>query len=1174
MRLTHIKLAGFKSFVDPTHIPVPGQLVGVVGPNGCGKSNVIDAVRWVLGESSAKQLRGESMQDVIFNGSGERKPVSRASVELIFDNSLGKLSGPWSQYSEISVKRVLERDGESSYYLNNQHVRRRDVADIFLGTGLGGRGYAIIEQGMISRIIEAKPEDLRNFLEEAAGVSKYRERRRETELRLEDTRENLLRVDDIRQELGRQLEHLETQAEKASRFRELDARAKTAQQVLWLTRKRDAAAQRLKIQKDIDALTLELEAETARLREAERKVEELRASHFSASDTVHAAQGRLYEANAEVARLEQQIQHLRTTRARSESQLAGVQAQQQEQEQKRTQSLAALADDQRDLETAHETVEQLAIDLEAARAALPGAEAAYQAARAHNDEVQRALSRGEQDLEVEKTRRGHSERMLAQLAARQSRLEQERDALELPEPSELVRLDRELEDATRSLAERREALALGENELPEREASLQQAESAAEALQHRLNQLDARLTALQQLQEQVSRAGELEPWLERNALTRSPRLWQSLRIREGWEDALEAILRERLNSIGLDDLSSVHALFGDPPPGKLSFHGLSTQLPGAMPQAPHGLERLADYVTCSDPRVAPTLADWLAGVYVLDDASRGVELARDLPAGNLLITAHGHMFTSRSASFHADDSEVHGILSRQREIESLFAEHKTVDQELTAAREQTAACKLAVDELEAQLERIRNECAELQEAQHQLKVDHISLSQLAERVSSRGMQIVRELEEIAAEVEREQQQTESALESEAAISLALEQSRTRIEEGHRALAEADSALRTRRSESQEIERNHQEAVFNAKTISQKINDINSLLEQISQLQSRLATERERLAAEVAETDEGPLQEQLQVALSSQREREQALAEARDLMEAAEAALREIEQARLSAEQKLGPMRERINELKLKEQESRLSEENYSTQLAEAQADEDALAVELEKGVKAGALQSEISRLNGEISALGAVNLAALEELGTSRERKSYLDAQAADLSEAVETLETAIRKIDRETRERLQETFNQVNDHFGRMFPALFGGGEAKLLMTGEEILDAGIQVIARPPGKRNSSIHLLSGGEKALTALSLVFSMFQLNPAPFCLLDEVDAPLDDNNTTRYCNLVKKMSESTQFMFITHNKITMEMAQQLVGVTMQELGVSRVVAVDIDEALRMREEAA
>ncbi len=698
MRLTHIKLAGFKSFVDPTHIPVPGNLVGVVGPNGCGKSNVIDAVRWVLGESSAKQLRGENMQDVIFNGSVERKPVSRASVELIFDNSLGKAGGAWSVYAEISIKRVLERDGESSYFINNQHVRRRDVADIFLGTGLGGRGYAIIEQGMISRIIEAKPEDLRNFLEEAAGVSKYRERRRETELRLEDTRENLLRVDDIRQELGSQLEHLEAQAEKAARYRELDSQLKTTQHLLWLTRKRDAAAQRNRIQRDVEAAALDIEAETARLRQAERQVEALRAGHYSASDAVHAAQGQLYETNAEVARLEQQIQHLRDTRARTLQQLAAVRAQYDEQSAKRAGFEASLAESSREMQAAGERLGQLLQVLDAARAALPAAEQAHRAAREQAEESQRALSRAEQRLELEQTRHAHAEKLLAQLSARKARLEVERDALELPQPSELVRLDRELEDATRALSTRRESLTLAETALPDKEAALHAAEEAAETLQQKRNQLAARLAALQELQEQVSRPGKLEPWLEANALARNARLWQGLRIREGWEDALEAVLRERLNSIGVEDLSALQSLFSDAPPGKVSFHQLATSGPGQSASAPADLERLADYVTCSDARLATVLADWIGRVYVLDGVQRGVELARTLPAGTMLVTARGHIFTSTSASFHAADSEMHGILSRQREIEILTAEHADVEQALRASSQEVVQRQAGLDE--------------------------------------------------------------------------------------------------------------------------------------------------------------------------------------------------------------------------------------------------------------------------------------------------------------------------------------------------------------------------------------------------------------------------------------------------------------------------------------------
>jgi chromosome segregation protein len=1173
LRLTHIKLAGFKSFVDPVHIPVPGQLVGVVGPNGCGKSNVIDAVRWVLGESSAKQLRGENMQDVIFNGSAERKPVSRASVELIFDNSMGKLSGPWSQYSEISVKRVLERNDVSSYFLNNQRVRKRDVADIFLGTGLGGRGYAIIEQGMISRIIEARPEDLRSFLEEAAGVSKYKERRRETELRLEDTRENLLRVDDIRQELGKQHNHLEKQAEQATRYRELDARLRVAQQTLWMTRKRDAAQQRQKAQRDIDENLVAIEGCTAEMRSAETRAETFRAQHYAASDEVHAAQGLLYESNAEVARLEQQIQHQRDTRRRAEQRLADVRAQNRSLRESLDNAESNLAQSRFEFHNAGVNVDQLVDQLSVAQQALPAAEKDYQLQRDQAEQAQNQLAQGEQQLEVERTRRSHTDRVLEQLMVRNARLEEERDQLELPDPGELVRLDRELADVAGILAERREALAIDESELPALEQALNDAEENAESAQQTLHQIDARLSALQQLQEQVSRAGEMQPWLERNGLVGNARLWQGIRIREGWEDALESVLRERLNSVAIDDLGSIQALFADAPPAKVSFHQLSPK--HAEDQGVSGgMDRLADFVTCTDARLAVVLSEWLEGVYVTKDPAAGVEAARHLPKGQLLVSAQGHIFSANSASFYAADSEMHGILSRQREIEALFEERTAVDETVREALEKTRDAESIVNEVKARVARTRREVAELQDGHHQLKVDHVRLSQQAERITTRGAQIVEEMEEIGQEVARETEQMRQAAEVLEELSSRLDVLRSTRGESLQALAESESRLRAARDAVERVSRAHQESLFDQRTIGQKIGELEAEIRKAHKERLRLDGDATSLAAEVEQASESALQEQLQVRLGEKTEREKVLSGKRGAMEEVETSLRSAEQERLDIEQSLSPLRERTNELRLKEQEARLSEENFAQQLAEAGADEDALEPELEKGVRASALQGEITRLNSEIQALGAVNLAALEELSTARERKAYLDSQAEDLTEAVTTLENAIRRIDRETRERLQETFSQVSSKFSEMFPVLFGGGEAKLLLTGDEILDAGIQVIARPPGKRNASIHLLSGGEKALTALSLVFALFQLNPAPFCLLDEVDAPLDDNNTTRYCDLVTKMSASTQFLFITHNKITMEIAEQLVGVTMQEQGVSRVVSVDIEEAIKLREEAA
>ncbi|MFN0038032.1 MAG: chromosome segregation protein SMC [Burkholderiales bacterium] len=1173
MRLTHIKLSGFKSFVDPTHIAVPGQLVGVVGPNGCGKSNVIDAVRWVLGESSARQLRGENMQDVIFNGSGERKPVGRASVELIFDNSLGKATGPWSQYAEISVKRVLERSGDSSYFLNNLHVRRRDVSDLFLGTGLGGRGYAIIEQGMISRIIEAKPEDLRSFLEEAAGVSKYRERRRETELRLEDTRENLLRVEDVRRELSRQLEHLESQAEKAGRFREFEAARKTSQQLLWMLRKRDAAVQRARLAREVESVSVELEAESARLSDAQRRLEELRAGHFGASDGLHAAQGALYEVNAEVSRLEQQIQHLRESRQRAEQQLASLQGQLADQA-SRVEATEAL---RRESEQKLAVVMEGLLNIENARRVageeLPAAEMADKLAQARFSEAQRGLDQADQQIRLEETRKGHAEKLLLQLGLRSTRLEEERDTLEVPNLSELVRLENEVGEAERDLALLRQALDAIEASEPELGRDLENGEAAAEIAQQRLNQLDARLTALQSLQEQVGRAGAVEPWLESRELRRNAHLWQGIRIRDGWEDALEAVLRERLNSIALDELSQSLSWFRDPPPGKVSFHLISTEGRTAEPVPPE-LVALMDYVTCTDPGLQSVLSDWLARVYVVMTPEQGFEQAKLLSPGAILVTSHGHVFTSTSVNFYGADSEVHGILSRQKEIETLFAERNDADHELAQRRAAAGEARIRFDEGRAEADRLRRKLAETQDLHHQRKLDHVRLAQLADRLKSRGEQIVAELLEIRAEVEREDTQLQEASLKMEALAAGTPDLQKGLEAASQARVAADLALQSSRDKLQRSDQEIHEARFNERTIRLKINELSDGLKVINENIVRLSNDRKNVETEIARGDERPHQEQLSLRLTERVERESTLKQARMALEEAEQVLRATEQERQAAEQKLDPLRNQIGELRLKEQEARLAEENFAAQLAESHAVEEELAPLMTEGLRPGKLQAEINRLNEDIAALGAVNLASLDELSSSRERKNYLDAQSEDLTQAVETLENAIRKIDRETRERLQTTFDAVNRHFGEMFPALFGGGEAKLLMTGEEILDAGVQVIARPPGKRNASIHLLSGGEKALTALSLVFSMFQLNPAPFCLLDEVDAPLDDSNTERFCALVRRMADQTQFMFITHNKITMEMANQLIGVTMQEQGVSRVVAVDVEQAMRMREEAA
>ncbi len=1173
MRLKQINLAGFKSFVDPTHIPVPGQLVGIVGPNGCGKSNVIDAVRWVLGETSARHLRGETMQDVLFNGSGQRQPVNRASVELVFDNSLGKAGGQWASYAEISVRRVLNREADSSYYINNTHVRRRDVADIFLGTGLGSRAYAIVEQGMITRIIEAKPEELRIFLEEAAGVSKYRERRRETELRLRDTRDNLLRVEDIRQELEKQLEHLQAQAEVATRYHELHGQLRNTQHLLWFQRRQEAAAQRARHGREIERLGLELEAETARLREIENRLETMRAQHYRASDEVQAAQGAFYESNAETARLEQEIAHQRENRQRVEREITELETQR---EQGRGQVAAAEADLAEWHGWLNQAVEQLAateasVQTEAEK--LPVAEETFRATRNRYDELQRALALVKQNLEVEQTKRAHAVQLLEQLGQRTQRLRDERDALEPIDEQRLASLHREISELEAGLRAARETLAAHEAELPRAEEIARDAAAAVEAGTQRLSGLEARVHALAQLQERLAHGSNTEGWLGSRGLDQAPRLWQGIQIEAGWEDALEAVLRERLNAIALEHLSQTESWFTEPPPGKVAVFARSDAPPGQF-QAWSGYEPLHRYVRCHDPRTEAAVGEWLHHVYVVPSAGDGLASRSGLPAGAMLVTREGHTFTRHSVSFHAPDTELHGVLSRQREIEELEGTMQTVREEVASLRERAALAEREVDAHRAGLEELRQAINGRQQQHHALQMEALRVAQTNERVAERMRQIAQEMAEVEG-------QTRSAEETQRLAEARTGELRVDAGEldGQVALSDdlyrrAEAVLDLQREALQKARDAAQQALFRKETCSNKINDIEYSIKVVSENMERLLKGLTARQEELSGFHEATLEAQLQTALSLRAEREQTLARARDTQEGMEGQLRAVDEERHVCEQKLEPLREKIAETRLKEQEARLNEAQFAQQLSEAGASEDELAASLEKGTRASALQAEIGRLNEEISALGAVNLAAVEELQTGRERKDYLDAQARDLTEAMATLEDAIRRIDRETRERLQETFDEVNRHFGELFPALFGGGNARLLLTGDEILDAGIQVTAQPPGKKNTTIHLLSGGEKALTALALVFALFQLNPAPFCLLDEVDAPLDDYNTGRFCELVKRMSQQSQFVFISHNKITMEVAEQLLGITMQEAGVSRVVAVDIEEAMKLTEEAA
>jgi len=1171
VRLSSIKLSGFKSFVEPTTFHLPGQLVGVVGPNGCGKSNIMDAVRWVLGESRASELRGESMQDVIFNGTNLRKPASRASVELVFDNADHRAGGQWGQFAEVAVKRVLTRDGTSSYYINNQPVRRRDVQDVFLGTGLGPRAYAIIGQGTISRIIESKPEELRLFLEEAAGVSKYKERRRETENRLSDTRENLTRVEDILRELNANLEKLEKQAEVAQRYNALQSEVTLKQHQLWYLKRSESEADQARIKMEAEKSVNDLEARVADLRHIEAGLETIRQAHYAAGDQVNQAQGLLYEASTEVGRLEAEIRFVVEGRQRVEQRLLTLKEQTAQWATRKDDALAELESLAELALLGDEKATLLAAQVEEQAQSLPDMEEALRLAQAAANEQRASVAQVQQQIQVLAADQRSIEEQSRQLNARRERLSADRNALAAPDEARLLNLQSQLAQAM-------EAASVADARLHELQESVPQLDEVRRAQQQTVNtesarqaDLSARMEALKALQEKVKTDGKLQPWLARHGLDSLQGLWSRIHIEQGWENALEAALRERLGALEVSRLDMVRAFGADAPPAKLAFY---SPPPAGAPEAASALPRLADLLRLNDAGQKAVLTDWLHGCFTASSFEDALARRDQLQPGETIFVKTGHAVTAHSVSFYAPDSEQAGLLARAQEIENLEKQLRAQALISEESRSSLVRAEAAYADASQRLATTRREASESQSRAHELQVETLRLTQLAEQTRSRSEQIEGDLAEVDAQLGDLQERRVTAEARFEELDMQLADSQERHAQLDERVIDAERKLAECREQQRSLERQAQEAVFAMRSLDARKAELSRSIETAAQQAQSLSEEEQRARDELTRLTDAAAQAGLQSALALKHEREQALGAKRSEYDDLTAKLRASDERRLQLERELDPLRQRITDFQLKEQAARLGFEQYAQLLGDAQADLAAVAQSIETGnVRLGGLQGEIDRLNRDIAALGAVNLAALEELSTARERKQFLDAQTADLTEAMTTLEDAIMKIDGETRELLSGTFNTVNEHFGKMFPELFGGGNAKLVITGEEILDSGVQVLAQPPGKKNQTIHLLSGGEKALTAIALVFAIFQLNPAPFCLLDEVDAPLDDANTERYAKLVSSMSKETQFLFISHNKIAMEMAEQLIGVTMQEQGVSRIVAVDMESAVSLAEAA-
>ncbi|WP_339764078.1 chromosome segregation protein SMC [Neisseria gonorrhoeae] len=1159
MRLTHIKLSGFKSFTDPTTIHVPGQLVAVIGPNGCGKSNVIDAVRWVLGEASAKQLRGESMQDVIFNGAATRRPAPRASVELVFDNSDHSLQGAWGQYAEVSIKRQLTRQGESTYFINNQTVRRRDITDLFLGTGVGARGYAVIEQGMISRIIEARPEELRAYIEEAAGVSKYKERRKETEGRLKDTREHLQRLGDLQNELARQVEKLEKQAETAERYKSLTAQLNQQQDLLDYAQWQQSLAAADKATAQHQSLQAQQDETAAQVQALNNEVHALQTAEQSQQQAVHELSNKRGVLREQIARLEEQIRHRQNLHQRIERDKQAAQAQLQRIRQEQQQIRVQLEENELQAEEKQTELAEWAMQVAEHEERLPELEEVQATLNAAFQTQQDEANRIRRELALKQQQLAHAEQTVAKHEERKGRLKQENQALNLPDEAETAAA----QEAAALLQSRQEhyeeQIIAAEEALHAAREAFQTASNRFQSLKQQHITLQAQQQALSQILSQQQEAADFWQATDHAA---APQLWQHITAPAEWQHALSVILAERLHA------RSVPNSFVPPAPlpqGQAAW--LSDDLSGGIKKS-LPVQALLNQIQAQPP-FQTALHHWLDGVLCAPDLSYALAHQNDLGTHQIWLTPEGHQVDKVSVLLYAKPAQ-ESLIAQKARLDGIAAELENLAPGLSAAEAAFKQTEAAVRSSEVQHKNLMQQqqqhtrqysqaqqrTAELlaRTNQGQIRREHIEreLAQLAEEQTvlqhtSDGLSDdIATLQEAAAELEHQQQTTAHSRQEQQGR---LKQAQLALLEANRQYGLAEVAVHKLNQQKQNYRQ--QIARLEQQTLDWQERRQELALAYEAEFQNdEQHIKLDELTETVHTLDEEYIAVQEKLAQIQEQGREQ--------------------YARVQTLQtKLPQLQAATQTALLQQQEALINAKRYHQNLTERASDLDALEALAKESAKV--LNSSIGSLTRQIEALGAVNLAALQELEEARERDGYYRSQSEDVQAAIALLEEAIAQIDDKTKARFKETFDAVNGKVQTFFPTLFGGGEATLKMIGDDLLTAGVSIMARPPGKKNSTIHLLSGGEKALTAMSLVFALFSLNPAPFCLLDEVDAPLDDANTSRFCKLVKEMSVQTQFLYISHNRLTMEMAEQLVGVTMQEKGVSRVVAVDIKQALEMAE---
>ncbi len=1160
MRLKCIKLAGFKSFVDPTTVYFPTNMGAVVGPNGCGKSNIIDAVRWVMGESSAKNLRGESMTDVIFNGSNSRKPVSQASIELIFDNSDGTLKGEYAGYNEISIRRKVTREAQNQYYLNGTKCRRRDITDIFLGTGLGPRSYSIIEQGMISKLIEAKPDELRLFIEEAAGISKYKERRRETENRIRRTHENLARLTDLREELERQLAHLQRQAQAAEKYKEFKAEERQLKAQLQALRWLAMDAQTVEREHRVRELEIGMEALIAEQRNADSEVEKQRDQHADLTESFNQVQARYYSVGADISRIEQVLQFNRDRQRQLYDDMEQTEQAWQEAQSHLNQDQALLGDLQNELAEIEPELEMASAADEDTSGLLQSAEEAMQTWQSSWDQFNQQAAAPRQQAEVEQSRIRHLEQAIERLSERIQRLEDERSGLSAgPLDEELAELGEQLaEMELRSESEQQQLEDLSEALQQERE-TLNALHQERDIRRGEIQRSSGRLASLEALQQAALDHGQgVQQWLQEQGLQDLPHLAAQLQVDAGWERAVETVLGDDLQAVSLDDLDSLADQLGAFDQGSLRLLDKSSS-----PDSSGASDSLLGKV-----RSGVDLRAWLGAVRTAESLQQALALRHELAAHESVITREGHWLGPNWLRYQRGEGNEAGVLERQQEIETLEA--RTAEQEaaLEEDNRRVDALRERIRQLEQQRDALQQGLASQSREQGDLKAKWSARQVRLEQVNARRQRITDDLEDIKAQRSDEQEQIgEARMTLQAALDHMAADAGQR-EELLRQRDQVREALDHARQHARQHKDKAHQLALRVQSLRAQQDSTTQGLERLSAQAERLGERREQLKMTIEES-QAPEEDQrieLESLLEQRIQVEKDLGLARQAVEAVDQQMREQDRRRTQAEQQAQLLRGQLDEQRLIARDLQTRRQGLQEQLLESGYDLKAVLALLPEGATEADWDQQLGQLDARIQRLGAINLAAIDEYQQQSERKRYLDAQNADLEEALSTLEQVIRKIDKETRNRFKETFDKINHGLQALFPKVFGGGHAYLELTGDDLLDTGVTIMARPPGKKNSTIHLLSGGEKALTAIALVFSIFQLNPSPFCMLDEVDAPLDDANVGRYARIVKEMSKRVQFIYITHNKIAMEMADQLLGVTMHEPGCSRLVTVDVEEA--------